>query len=160
MQQATEVWTMAYVQTQGRQTRQNTDTVEKHTIFLPWMLIKNMQEAALPSESVAVILTVWIPGKNGDPDTGLLVTVTFPPLLSLAAGSTQVRFTAAPRGPENVCWLGGHPLVNLGGSTSETLMKAQGVLVLLLSLQLTLNKLTSPLQTWFQGNCCVLWIYC
>ena len=50
--------------------------------------------------------------------------VTSPLLLSLVVGSFQVRITAEPRGPENCCWFGGHPLVNLGGSTSGTFTSA------------------------------------
>jgi hypothetical protein len=76
----------------------------------------NVQTAVFPDGSVAVQVTVVVPGGKADPDAGEQATVTLQ--LSLAAGSCQLTIALAP--PEGIVTkiFSGHVIV--GGVLSMT----------------------------------------
>src|SRR5258705_3556843 len=80
-------------------------------------MIRKEQEAVFPLESVATLVTRFVPRLNRDPEAGVLTTVA-PPQLSVAVTE---KFTTASVRPTSAAWMifAGH--VIRGSSVSVTI---------------------------------------
>jgi hypothetical protein len=87
------------------------------------MFTGNEHVAMFPDESVAVHVTIVVPGGNIDPDGGLHTTVGAGPQLSVANGVTYVAVALVVNGHDTCAAFvipPGHPFGNTGGCMSTT----------------------------------------